>query len=275
MIAAWNISIIVTIREINPILRTVGSMDSPFYESKVVFNKCYGDEIDGGRIKAKSLNYTSSPGRYGNIGVGDFQMHVFSDEEGETAVRIARKTIAKVIHGENPGEMDVPESFRENGGVFTTITRYPSGSLRGCIGYSEPVMPIISAIIRSARSAATKDFRFLPVKPDEIETIIVSVSLLTKPVRVVFDKPEDLPELIEIGKHGLIVKKNHVTGLLLPQVPVEQGWDSKVFLNQVCVKAGMPYKSWKNKKVELYTFTAEVFEETEPNGPVARMDTLH
>lgn len=199
-------------------------------------------------------------------------MNVFSNEEGEIAVRIARRVIESAIHNNNPGKMNIPRSFREYSGVFTTITKYPSGDLRGCIGYSEPVMPIVSAIVRSAKSAATRDTRFHPLHAEELEKVIISVSLLTKPSRILYDEPEELPFLVEVGKHGLIVKKNSRGGLLLPQVPVEQGWDSEVFLNQVCVKAGLPHKSWRSGKVELYTFTAEVFEETEPHGPVVRKD---
>ena len=197
-------------------------------------------------------------------------MNVFSDEEGTIAVRIARRVIESTIRNENPGDIDVPKSFKDNGGVFTTILKFPSGDLRGCIGYSEPVMPIISAIVRSAKSAATRDIRFQPLRVDELDNVIFSVSLLTKPTRLLYDKAEDLPSLVTVGKHGLIIKKNGSGGLLLPQVPVEQDWNSEVFLNQTCVKAGLPHKTWRTKKVSIFTFTAEVFEETEPHGSVVR-----
>ncbi len=197
-------------------------------------------------------------------------MYVFSDEEGKIAVRIARRVIEATVMRESPGEIDIPSSFKDNGGVFTTLERYPSGELRGCIGYSEPVLSIVSAIVRSAKSAALRDTRFQPLHEDELGKIIVSVSLLTKPEHILFDDPKELPRLIEIGKHGLIVKNSRTAGLLLPQVPVEQGWNSEVFLNQVCVKAGLQHKSWRTKKVELFTFTAEVFEELMPKGKVVR-----
>ncbi len=204
------------------------------------------------------------------IGIGVLQMKSFSDEEGELAVRIARKVVESAAKKKNPGEIDIPPTFKEFGGVFTTLSKFPSGNLRGCIGFSEPVMPILSAIIRSAQSAALKDTRFRPVHVDELDTITISVSLLTKPTRVLYDDQKELPKLIEVGKHGLILKRNGAGGLLLPQVPVEQGWNSEVFLNQVCVKAGLPHKTWKTKKVDIFTFTAEVFEETEPHGPIVR-----
>lgn len=197
-------------------------------------------------------------------------MHMFSDDEGKLAVEIARRVIEAAVRNEKAGEIEIPQNFKDDGGVFTTITRYPEGELRGCIGYSEPVMPIVSAIIRSARSAATRDLRFRPVKSEELDTLVISVSLLTRPTRLMYSDPRDLPSLIKVGRHGLIAKKDRKAGLLLPQVPVEQGWDAEVFLNQVCVKAGLPYRSWKNGNVELHLFTAEVFEEEEPRGAVVR-----
>lgn len=197
-------------------------------------------------------------------------MYVYSDDEGKLAVEIARRVIEAAIRNENPGDIEIPPAFKDNGGVFTTISRFPDGNLRGCIGYSEPVMPIIRAIIRSAKSAATQDTRFKPVHAEELPKLIISVSILTKPSRLLYDQPTDLPSIVEVGKHGLIVKKDGKAGLLLPQVPVEQGWSSEVFLNQVCVKAGLPYKTWRTNKADLFTFTAEVFEEMEPNGAVIR-----
>lgn len=205
---------------------------------------------------------------------GKPKTHVFNDSEGETAVRIARKVITAAVNGENAGEMDIPDSFRDNGGVFTTITRHETGNLRGCIGYSEPILPIISAIIRSSKAAAMSDLRFVPVKQSELDKILISVSLLTKPTRLLFEDPEEIPDLITIGKHGLIVKKGKSAGLLLPQVPVENDWDPVIFLNQTCVKAGIPYKSWRTGKVDILTFTAEVFTETEPNGSIVREELL-
>lgn len=197
-------------------------------------------------------------------------MNVFSDEEGQIAVNIARRVIDSAVRNENPGVIEILTSLKDHGGVFTTISKYPSNNLRSCIGYSEPVMPIISAIIRSAKSAASRDMRFRPVREDELNNIVISVSLLTKPSRLLYDDPSDLPHLVKIGTHGLIIRKGEKAGLLLPQVPIEQGWDSEVFLNQVCVKAGLPYKTWKAGKADLFTFTAEVFEEEEPRGTVVR-----
>ena len=197
-------------------------------------------------------------------------MNVFSAQEGTIAVKAARREIESTVLDEDPGEMDIPESLREPGGVFTTIRRYPTGGLRGCIGYSEPVMPMITAIIRSAKAAAISDFRFSPVRPEELDRIVISVSLLTRPTQLKYDGPDELPRLVKVGKHGLIVQKGGANGLLLPQVPVELGWNSYEFLNQTCVKAGLPPGCWIDKKTNIFVFTAEVFEEMTPKGKVVR-----
>lgn len=197
-------------------------------------------------------------------------MKVFSLEEGTLAVQIARKVIEAAIMKEEPGEIDIPDSFREHGGIFTTISTYPAKNLRGCIGYPQPVMPIYKAIVESAVAAATKDHRFPRLVPLELNRIILEVSLLTKPSPIKNTDPTSYPRLVSVGKHGLIVKKKGRSGLLLPQVPVELGWNSYEFLNQTCVKAGLPAKTWMDRTTEVLTFTAEVFEEMSPGGTVKR-----
>ena len=199
-------------------------------------------------------------------------MYSFSLEEGTIAVKVARRVIESTVLNEDPGEMDIPERFKEPGGVFTTINRYPSRDLRGCIGYSEPVMPIILAIIRSAKAAATQDPRFSPVKKEELDRIVVEVSLLTPPEPLKASNPDEYPQKIKIGEHGLIVQMDGRGGLLLPQVPVELEWNSYEFLNNLCMKAGLPSKCWRTGKAKLFTFTAEVFEERTPRGKVVRKE---
>lgn len=197
-------------------------------------------------------------------------MKVFSLEEGTLAVQIARKVIEAKIMKQEPGEIDIPDSFREHGGIFTTINTYPSKNLRGCIGYPQPVMPIYKAIVESAVAAATKDNRFPRLVPLELNRVTVEVSMLTKPSPIKNADPSSYPRLVTVGKHGLIVKMKGRSGLLLPQVPVELNWNSFEFLNQTCVKAGIPAKSWMDGKTEVLTFTAEVFEEMSPGGTVKR-----
>ena len=199
-------------------------------------------------------------------------MRTFSLEEGTIAVKVARRVVESTVLGTDPGEMDIPETFKEPGGVFTTINTYPSRDLRGCIGYSEPVMPIILAIIRSAKAAATQDPRFSPLREEELDRIVVEVSLLTPPVPLEASAPDEYPRKIKIGKHGLIVHMDGKGGLLLPQVPVELGWNSHEFLKNICLKAGLPPDCWRTGRAKLFTFTAEVFEEITPRGRIVKKD---
>ncbi len=197
---------------------------------------------------------------------------MFSDEEGKLAVRIARDVVDRHVRGERVvyTDYDVPERFHQKMGAFVTLKTFPAGELRGCIGFPTPIFPLIKAIVEAARSAATKDPRFFPVSPRELDHLVVEVSLLTPPVPLEASTPRERLEKVVIGKHGLIAERGPFTGLLLPQVPVEEGWDVKTFLEWTCMKAGLPRDAWKDPATRFYTFTAEVFRETTPRGDVVR-----
>ena len=197
---------------------------------------------------------------------------MFSDDDGRRAVQIARTVVDKLVRREPIPEMDFPAIFREKSGVFVTLTTFPDDDLRGCIGYPEPIAPLIDALKDSAVSAASRDPRFPPVSPGELDDIKVEVSLLTLPEELGTEKPSDLPSMIKIGQDGLIVERNMARGLLLPQVPVEQGWDAEEFLSHACMKAGVPPDCWLMQGTKIFKFTAEVFSETEPRGEVVRRD---
>lgn len=149
-----------------------------------------------------------------------------------------------------------------------TLNSYPDRELRGCIGYPEPIMPLAEAITDSAVSAASRDPRFDPVTAKELSRIVVEVSLLTPPELVKVKSPADYLSTIIIGRDGLIADNGFGRGLLLPQVPVEQGWDVHEFLDHTCMKAGLPAAAWAEKGTRLYRFTAEIFDEREPGGNV-------
>ena len=187
-------------------------------------------------------------------------------------MQIARTVVDKLVRREPIPEMDFPAIFREKSGVFVTLTTFPDDDLRGCIGYPEPIAPLIDALKDSAVSAASRDPRFPPVSPGELDDIKVEVSLLTLPEELRTEKPSDLPLRIRVGQDGLIVERNMARGLLLPQVPVEQGWDAEEFLSHACMKAGVPPDCWLMPGTKIFKFTAEVFSETEPRGEVVRRD---
>ena len=199
-------------------------------------------------------------------------MDMFSDEEGTKAVEVARKVVEGLVLGEKPPAFDVPEVFRKKAGVFVTLTTYPEDDLRGCIGYPEPVAPLIDALVDSAVSAASRDPRFPRVTADEMERIRIEVSLLTPPQELKAEKTTDLPGKVVVGEDGLIVQRGPARGLLLPQVPVEWGWDAEEFLSQTCMKAGLSPDSWHMPGTVVLRFRAEVFSEKAPRGEVVRRD---
>ncbi len=135
-------------------------------------------------------------------------------------------------------------------GVFVTLKK--KGELRGCIGFIEPVATLYETVIHSAIYAASEDPRFPPVKDEELKDLDIEVSVLS-PLKKIDD-----PGLVQVGKHGLVIARGSQRGLLLPQVAVENGWSREIFLNQACVKAGLPPDAWK-KGAEISVFEAIVF----------------
>ncbi len=145
--------------------------------------------------------------------------------------------------------------MREPRGAFVTLKK--AGRLRGCIGYIEPIKPLAATIEEMANAAAFNDYRFNPVRADEIADIEIEISVLS-PLSEVLD-----PSTVVVGTHGLIVSRGSARGVLLPQVPLEWGWDRETFLAQTCVKAGLRETAWKEKETKIEAFTADVFSERE------------
>jgi len=197
---------------------------------------------------------------------------MYSEEDGKLAVKIARAMIDSHVKRVSPPSFEVPEIFTRKSGVFVTITTYPGDQLRGCIGYPEPIMPLIDAIKDAAVSACSRDPRFPAVRPSELKNIRVEVSLLTPPEEIKVKKQKDLVGCVDVGKHGLIMERGMRRGLLLPQVPIEWGWNSEEFLCQTCIKAGMLPDSWLQAGTKCYKFEAEVFSEEKPYAEARRRE---
>ncbi len=198
---------------------------------------------------------------------------MFSEGEGIQAVKAARAIIDAHVHGRGPPNLELPSSFDGPGGVFTTLKTYPRHDLRGCIGIPEPIMSLRDALVRSAMSAATEDPRFPRMTPGELDGVTVEVTLMTPPEYIEVGRPEELLEKVRIGVHGLIAERGVRRGLLLPQVPVEQGWDTEEFLRHTCWKAGLPMDSWRDGVTRFQWFTGQVFGEETPRG-VARPEPM-
>jgi uncharacterized protein (TIGR00296 family) len=192
-------------------------------------------------------------------------MELLTLEDGRLLVKYARHAIETFF---SKKQLSMPEAdkFTDKRGVFVTLTEL--GKLRGCIGFPEPVYPLKRAIIESARAAAFRDPRFPPLTQDEMEDITVEVSVLTKPELIEAENPEEYLDMIEIGKHGLIIKNMYYSGLLLPQVFTDYDCTPKKALEMTCEKAGLDEDAWKEPESRIYSFQAQIFEEEEPNRKI-------
>ena len=188
-------------------------------------------------------------------------------DEGIKAVEFARNIAEEHVKNKKVPEIELDELFNLERGVFVTILKHPNHGLRGCIGIPQPVMSLKKAIIESAVSA-TRDPRFLPMQENEFNNVIIEVTVLTKPELIKINHPKDYLDNIEIGRDGLIVENRFNKGLLLPQVPVEQGWDKEEFLSQTCMKAGLLPDAWFEKNTRIYRFSGQIFTEIEPRGEI-------
>lgn len=189
---------------------------------------------------------------------------------GEAAVRLARRELEATVLGEpTPTARSTPPGLREARGVFVTLKTHPDGRLRGCIGFPLPSYPLYRAIGKAAAAAATEDPRFPPVRPGELGRLTVEVSVLSLP-EPVLGSPEERVAQVSVGRDGLIVEADGDYGLLLPQVGPEQGWDARALLEGTCEKAGVDPHAWRRSGTRVHRFTAEIYRERSPGGPVDR-----
>lgn len=192
-----------------------------------------------------------------------------SDKDGEFLVSTARKIVTEFLRsGRKPRlDKDVESKLSFDAGVFVTLNL--NNDLRGCIGFPLPKR-LSEALPEAAIAAATEDPRFSPVEPHELDSITFEVTILTPPAEIIFDDPQELLSKIKVGRDGLIIRQGHHSGLLLPQVPVEYGWNEEKFLEHTCQKAGLPSNCWKEKSTQIFSFKGIIFKEEKPNGVVIR-----
>jgi hypothetical protein len=196
-----------------------------------------------------------------------------SDSDGVILVKTARKAVTEFLSNGNRMklESELEEKFSFNSGVFVTLNN-PDG-LRGCIGFPMPEKKLSHAIVEGAIAAATEDPRFPSVKTNELNDIVFEVTVLTSPVVVDVSDPMEYLKKIKVGRDGLIIRHSFSSGLLLPQVPVEYGWDVEEFLQHTCEKAGLTRDTWKNESVKIEKFEGIIFKEETPNGAIVREKT--
>lgn len=180
----------------------------------------------------------------------------YSPEERRILLEAAHQAIEATLNGRRLDVTPPTEHLAKHRGAFTTLHLH--GKLRGCIGYVMPQHSLYRTVIDTAEAAAFDDPRFDPVTPEEAPELRLEISVLSllKPIE---------PEAVVVGQHGLLVSKNGRRGLLLPQVPLEWGWDRESFLAQTCRKAGLPIDAWR-QGADIKAFTAEVFGDHQSPG---------
>ncbi len=211
-----------------------------------------GTSADAGAGKSRVVGYSSVVFlRSGNkkSHKKDFSL---TEKDKKYLIGVARQAIKAGLEGKQYSPPPPPSEYlKEPRGVFVTLKK--KGRLRGCIGYIFPVKPLYLATAEVARAAAFRDPRFEPLRKEEFKDIEIEISVLTPP-------RETTPDRVVVGRDGLVVNYLGAQGVLLPQVPVEEGWDKFQFLSALCLKAGVERGCWK-KGAKLYSFQAIVFKE--------------
>lgn len=193
----------------------------------------------------------------------------FSDIDGNELVKMARKAVTEFLKNNSRiVDSGFNSKFNFSSGVFVTLNK--QDSLRGCIGYPMPVKNLSDGLIDAAISAATRDNRFSPVSTDELDKIVFEVTVLTPPIEIKVKDPTEYLSIIKVGRDGLIVENAYTSGLLLPQVPIEYGWNAEEFLGYTCQKAGLDKDAWKDTSTIVSKFEGVIFKEESPNGIVVR-----
>ena len=192
-------------------------------------------------------------------------------EEGMFLVRVARTAVESHLTGVTPEVRTISsKSLEGETGVFVTLLDHSrNNTLRGCIGIPYPTLPLIEQTKIAAVEAATSDYRFERLGIDETRRRVVFEVTVMSPIESIWVKnPLDLRENVIVGRDGLVVDGMGRQGLLLPQVAVDEGFDSEEFLSQCCLKAELPPDAWLSGNVRVSRFQGQVFAEERPGGPV-------
>lgn len=187
-----------------------------------------------------------------------------ANEEQQALLRIARQAVEAAAHGESLPTLDIagcPARLRAPGASFVTLTR--SGALRGCIGGLQATIPLALDVRDHALAAATEDYRFLPIQPDELAEIEIEVSILTEPRPLDYASPQELLARLRPGVDGVILSSGLRRATFLPQV-WEKVPDAATFLSMLCEKAGLREDAWREGGLEVAIYQVESFHEAQP-----------
>ena len=184
-----------------------------------------------------------------------------TDGEKQTLLRLAREAMEHGVRGKKLPPVDdasLTPRLREQGASFVTLTIY--GELRGCIGALEAYLPLAEDVHEHAIAAATQDYRFSPVRPDEVTKIKIEISRLTPPVDLEYKDANDLLGRLRPGIDGVILQDGAHRATFLPQV-WEKLPDAATFLSYLCNKMGASENLWRWKKIRVRTYQVEEFHE--------------
>jgi hypothetical protein len=194
---------------------------------------------------------------------------MLNSSSGTKLIKLARKSVENVFKNKKfMLERISDEQLKEKRGIFVTIQTHPEKNLRGCIGIISNHYELWEGVQRAAVSAAFEDPRFPPLQKSELEKIIFEVSILTKPKLIKVKNSKEYFEKINVGEDGLIIQNGPCSGLLLPQVATEFGWDVKEFLDNLCFKADLTPDYIFDKNTKLWKFQTQIFSEERPREKV-------
>lgn len=182
----------------------------------------------------------------------------YSPEERHELLRIARRSVEIAVEENKLAQLPTPSSALLSQGRGAFVTLKEDGKLRGCVGNTTASKPLHLVVRDVAAYAAVRDPRFKPVSRAELPKLTYEISVLS-PLRRIAD-----PEKMELGRHGLLIRKGEQEGLLLPQIAVQEKFDRKKFLEHVCRKAGLPPRSWRDPDADLFVFTADIISDSLP-----------
>ncbi len=188
-------------------------------------------------------------------------MSVISDNDRAFLLTLARHSIEKAVCGEELDALDLaglPEALQQEGASFVTLTL--DGDLRGCIGALEAYQPLALDVREHALAAAFEDYRFPPVNSSEAPRLKIEISILSRPERLDYSRPDELPGKLRPGIDGVILRDGIRRATFLPQV-WEKISSAEEFLGHLCQKMGAAYDFWKRKKMEVWTYQVEEFHE--------------
>lgn len=176
-----------------------------------------------------------------------------SHDDGLLLLQTAREAIAARLAGRPPRFAPTPPALSAPCGAFVTLK--VGGDLRGCIGHIAARQPLVDAVRDAAVCSAFDDPRFPPLGSGEWPRVRIEISVLSP-----FELITDVQRIV-VGVHGIMVRSGQRSGLLLPQVATEQGWNRETFLSHGCRKAGLPADAWRSPQTRIEVFTAVVFQE--------------